>query len=66
MIVSIIYYPGSARTGELTLDLLPSDILHSQQNNGDDYEIMSVEEMERRMILKMLRANFPKNEIAKN
>jgi len=54
-----------ASTNELTWDLLPSDIFHSQQNKGDDYETMSVKEMERRMILKMLRANFPKNEIAK-
>ena len=54
-----------APANEFTLDLLPLDILHSQQNSEDDYEIIPVEEMERRMILKMLRANFPKNEIAK-
>ena len=53
-----------APLNEITLDLIPFEVVHGQQITEDGYGIVSIDDMERRMILNMLRSNFSKSDIA--
>jgi len=59
-LLSII--PGN----ELTMDILPPEILQNTGNvHEPDQQIRPVKDMEQMAILKLLRANYPKSEIAR-
>jgi len=53
-----------AHLNEITLDLIPLEVVHGQQITENGQEIVSIDEVERRMILNMLRSNFSKSDIA--
>ncbi len=53
-----------APTNKLTLDLMPFEIAYNSQGNKIDSEVVPIDEMERQMILKLLKYDFPKNSIA--
>ena len=53
-----------AHTNILAADLLPSEITDSKVND-DNYKIEPVVKIERELIMRMIKSNIPKSEIAK-
>jgi DNA-binding NtrC family response regulator len=54
-----------ARTSELMLDFLPSEILEARPDEGSEPDIEPVDKVERELIMKLLGSNLPKIEIAR-
>jgi transcriptional regulator with PAS, ATPase and Fis domain len=50
---------------EFTVELLPNEITHQRQASRREPEIIPLDEMERRMIIDMLRSHAPKSHIAR-
>ena len=54
-----------AHTSKLTVDLLPSEIIDSLSPENAEEDIESVDRMERELILRLLRSNLTRKNIAK-
>jgi sigma-54 dependent transcriptional regulator, acetoin dehydrogenase operon transcriptional activator AcoR len=50
---------------EFTVELLPNEITHQRQASRREPEIIPLDEMERRMIIDMVRSHAPKSDIAR-
>jgi DNA-binding NtrC family response regulator len=54
-----------AHSNRLTVDLLPSEIADERSMEDTDYGIEPVSKIERKLMMKMLKLNMTKKEIAK-